>query len=237
MSRLSEREMLEKLLNFNTPTVGNIVATYPDHPNCLGIYDPWNGKWYTNQSVHCIFPEMGRRIGYASTIIFSMPDPNQPPISFLDWIEALGRSKKPTIVVAQQKFPPEIANAVGLFGGQMTSMLKSIGVTGVVTDGPSRDIDEMRELGVQYIMSGVTPSHGDFVIRAIEVPVSVAGMDVIPGELIHMDEHGAVKFPVEKLSELCANIDDFSTQEDVQAEALLSARNVEEIKEAWEKRV
>jgi 4-hydroxy-4-methyl-2-oxoglutarate aldolase len=237
MSRLSEGEMLEKLLNFNTPTVGNVVATDPANPNCLGLYDPWNGKWYTDQTVHCIFPDMGRRIGYASTIVFSIPDPDQPPISFIDWIEALGRSKKPTIVVAQQKFPPEIANAVGLFGGQMTSMLKSIGVTGVVTDGPSRDIDEMRELGVQYIMSGITPSHGDFVIRAIEVPVSVAGMDVMPGDVIHMDEHGAVKFPAEKLEDVCENIDAFSRQEEVQAEALLAAKTVEEIKEAWAERV
>jgi 4-hydroxy-4-methyl-2-oxoglutarate aldolase len=237
MSRISERQMLERLLNFNTPTVGNIVATYPDNPNCLGLYDPWHGKWYTNQSVRCIFPEMGRRIGYASTVVFSMPDQDQPSIDFIDWIDALGKAKKPTIVVAQQAFPPEIAHAVGLFGGQMTSMLKSIGVTGVVTDGPSRDIDEMRELGVQYIMSGITPSHGDFVIREIEVPVSVAGMDVMPGDMIHMDEHGAVKFPPEKLADICDNIDVFSKQEDIQAEALLAAKTVEEIKEAWAKRV
>ena len=57
MSQLSEKEMLEKLRGYSTPSVGNVVATYPEHPHCLGIYDPWKGNWYTDQSIHCIFPE------------------------------------------------------------------------------------------------------------------------------------------------------------------------------------
>jgi regulator of RNase E activity RraA len=32
-------------------------------------------------------------------------------------------------------------------------------------------------------------------VQAVNVPVSVGGMDVAPGDLIHMDENGAVKFP------------------------------------------
>ncbi len=32
-------------------------------------------------------------------------------------------------------------------------------------------------------------------VQSINVPVSVGGMDVAPGDLIHMDENGAVKFP------------------------------------------
>jgi 4-hydroxy-4-methyl-2-oxoglutarate aldolase len=60
---------------------------------------------------------------------------------------------------------------------------------------------------------------------------------VKPGDVIHMDEHGAVKFPADKLKEVCEHIDAFSIQEDLQANALLAAKNVEEIKDAWAKRV
>lgn len=74
MVELSEEEILKKLLEFSTPTVANVVATYPDHPLCLKLYDPWRGGWYTDQSVHCVFPEMGRRIGYAFTMVVSVPD-------------------------------------------------------------------------------------------------------------------------------------------------------------------
>ena len=85
----------------------------------------------------------------------------------------------------------------------MTSMLQVSGVVGVVTDDPSRNLDEMKKLDIQYIMGGVTPGHGDLALIEINVPVSVAGMDVNPGEIIHMDEHGAVKFPADKLKDVC----------------------------------
>jgi len=237
MAKCSEKEMLKKLLKFNTPTVGNVVATYPENPHCLGLYDNWYGRWYTSQKVKCVFPEKGRRIGYAVTLVFSLPDPKVKSYSFIDLIEVLDQAKKPIVVVAQQKFPSDIADSVGLFGGQMTSLMQASGVVGVVTDGPSRDLDEMRELDIQYIMSGTTSGHGDFVISEINTAVSVAGMDVDPGEIIHMDEHGATKFPADKLEEVYNNIDAFGEEEDNQAKEVLEAKNVDEIKEAWLRRV
>ena len=233
MAQQSEKEMLEKLQGYSTPTVGNVVATYPQNPLCLGIYDPWKGNWYTDQSVHCIFPEMGKRIGYAFTIQMSVPEPGKPSLSWKELIEALWKAKKPTIVVCQQLYPPEIFNRAGLWGGQSSTLFKACGVVGVVTDGPSRDIDEIRQLGIQYIMSGVTPEHGDFAIRAIEVPVSVAGMDVSPGDIIHMDEHGSCKFPANRLADVCKNIDAFSKEEEDEAQALLKTKTLEEIKAIW----
>ena len=235
--KLTEKEMLKKLLEYNTPTICNVVATFPDNPSCLGLYDNWYGKWYTSQKVKCMFPEKGRRIGQAVTLVFSLPDPNKKPYSFIDLIDVLGKADKPIIVVAQQKFPEDIADSVGLFGGQMTALLQACGVVGVVTDGPSRDLDEMRELDVQYFMSGTTPGHGDFVISEINTSVSVAGMDVLPGDIIHMDEHGATKFPVDKLEAIYKNIQKFSQEEDQQAKAVLEAKTIEEIKKAWSQRV
>jgi regulator of RNase E activity RraA len=230
-------KILKELLSYNTPTIGNVVATYSDNPYCLGLYDNWYGKWYTNQKVKCMFPEKGRRIGFAVTLVFSLPEPGKKFPSFLDLIETLGKAKKPIIIVARQEFPEDIADSVGLFGGQMTSMQQASGVVGVITDGPSRDLDEMREMDVQYIMSGTTPGHGDFVLKEINVPVMVAGMEVNPGEIIHMDEHGATKFPADRLEEVYNNILKFSLQEDKQAQSLLKAKTVEEIKKAWSERV
>lgn len=233
MSKVSEEEMFQKLLGFSTPTVANVVATYPENPHCLGLYDPWKGKWYTDQSVHCVFPEMGIRIGYAFTLVVSVPDPKYPSLSFEDLIEALCKAKNPTIVICQQVYPPEILNRARLFGGQSTVLYKACGVVGVVTNGPSGDVDEMGLLGIQYIMSGVTPGHGPFSMRAINVPVSVAGMDVTPGDIIHMDEHGAVKFPTDKLANVCRNIDTLQKEEEEQAKAVLRARTPDDIKQAW----
>lgn len=240
MGQMSQSQLMEKLLRYSTPSVSNVVATYPQNPHCLVLYDGWKDNWYTDQSVHCVFPEFGRRIGFAFTMVVSVPDPARPdasPLSFPDLIEALGKAKRPAIVVCQQDYPAGILQKAGLFGGQSTALFKACGVIGVVTNGPSRDIDEMRPLGVQYIMSGVTVGHGEFVIRAVDVPVSVAGMDVVPGDVIHMDEHGAVKFPEGHLGKICEQIEAFSREEAGQARALLAARTTEEIKAAWAKRV
>lgn len=230
MDELTEEQMLQKLRGFDTPSVTNIVATYPDNPLCLGLYEPWRQNWYTNQSVHCIYPELGRLIGYAVTVVYSLPDPGYKRLSMLDLVNAFEKSRKPIVLVIKQDFPPEILPKVGLAGGQMTSIFKACGVVGVITNGPSRDIDEIRPMKVQYLMSGTTPGHGPMAIAAVNVPVSVAGMDVAPGELVHMDENGACKFPADRLADVCHNIDALSKAEEERAKTLQAAKSIEEVK-------
>jgi len=213
MAELSEQEILEKLKGFDTPSITNVVATYPSNPLCLGLYEPWRSNWYTDQSVHCIYPELGRLVGYAVTVVYSLPDPNFNRLTMRDLVEALAKSRKPSIIVIKQDFPPEILPKVGLCGGNMTTMFKACGAVGVVTNGPSRDIDEIRPMKFQYLMSGVTPGHGGMAIKAVNVPVSVAGMDVAPGEIIHMDENGACKFPADKLAEVYKNVQELAKNE------------------------
>lgn len=229
MPELSEEDMLEKLRGFDTPSITNVVATYPDHPLCLGLYDPWRGKWYTDESVRCVYPELGPLVGYAVTVVCSLPSPGSDPIPLASLADALWKSRKPSIIIIEQDFPEEIRSRVGLCGGQMTALFKACGAVGVVTNGPSRDVDEIRPLEFQYLMSGITPGHGDWAIRAINVPVSVAGMDVAPGDMIHMDENGACKFPAERLADVCRNIDGFVLEEAEQAGALNAATTRDEV--------
>lgn len=200
------RKMIEELKGYDTPSVTNVVATYPASPLCLGLYNPWSENWYTDTSVRCMYPELGAVAGYAVTCVYGLPDPGFTRLSFADVLDALERERKPTILVLQQKFPPEIAAKVGLAGGIMTTALKAIGCVGVVSNGPSRDIDEIRPMKVQYLLGGVTPGHGEMAVHAVNVPVSVAGMDVAPGEIVHMDENGACKFPAGKLPQVLENL-------------------------------
>ena len=124
----------------------------------------------------------------------------------MDVIDALDASPKPTIFIFEQRFPPEIAGKVGLSGGNMTTAMQAMGCVGAISNGPSRDIDEIRPMGFQYLLSGIAPGHGPTAVHAVNVPVSVAGMDVAPGEIIHMDENGAVKFPADKLEAVLDNV-------------------------------
>ena len=79
-------------------------------------------------------------------------------------------------------------------------------------------------------MSGVTPGHGDMAIHAINVPVSVAGMDVAPGEIVHMDENGACKFPADRLADVCKNVEILVNGENEREKALGKAKNAAEVR-------
>jgi 4-hydroxy-4-methyl-2-oxoglutarate aldolase len=228
--RLTEAELLEELKQFDTPSITNVVATYPASPLCLGLYNPWTERWYTDQSIRCMYPELGRLAGYAVTCVYGLPDPNFSRLSFLDVIDALEASKKPAILVLEQRFPPEIAGKVGLAGGNMVSAMRALGCVGLISNGPSRDLDEVRALGFQYMLSGVTAGHGAQAVQAVNVPVSVAGMDVAPGEIIHMDENGAVKFPADKLEAVLENVRQLQKEEEKRMHALQQARSAAEIR-------
>ena len=200
------QDTLADLNNYDTPSITNVVATYPDHPLCLGLYNPWTENWYTDQTIRCMYPEMGALCGYAVTCVYGVPDPNFSRLTFMDVVDALDASPKPTVLVLEQKVPPEIAGKVGLAGGNMTAAMKALGCLGVVSNGPSRDIDEIRPMKFQYLLSGITPGHGAMAVQAVNVPVHVAGMDVSPGEIVHMDENGACKFPANNADEVLANV-------------------------------
>jgi len=230
MPHTNEQDMLEELKNFDTPSITNVVATYPTSATCLGLYNPWTENWYTDQSIRCMYPELGRIVGYAVTCVYGLPDPNFARLSFMDVIDALDASPRPTILVLQQKFPPEIAGKVGLAGGNMVSAMKAIGCIGLISNGPSRDIDEVRPMGFQYMLSGVTAGHGAMAVHAVNVPVSVGGMNVSPGELIHMDENGAVKFPANQLEAVLNNVRELQKEEAARMSALQQAQSAAEIR-------
>ena len=227
---MTELEIIEELKNFDTPSITNVVATYPDHPLCLGLYNPWSENWYTNQSLRCMYPELGRTVGYAVTCTWGVPDPNYSGVTFMDVLDAMDASPKPTIFVFQQKFPPELEGKVGLAGGNMTTAMQAIGCVGAISNGPSRDIDEIRPMKFQYLLSGVTAGHGAMAVHAVNVPVSVAGMDVAPGEIIHMDENGAVKFPADKLEAVLENARALQIEETERLDRLRNAKSAAELR-------
>jgi 4-hydroxy-4-methyl-2-oxoglutarate aldolase len=199
-------EILAELRKIDTPTITNAVATYPGEKTCLALYDPWTENWYTDSSIRCIYPQLGPTVGHAVTCVYGLPDESsRGRLTFMDVIDALDAMPRPTILVIEQRFPPEIRTKVGLAGEIMVTSMKSLGCVGLISDGPSRDIDAIRKLDFQMLLGGVTAGHGEMAVQAVNVPVSVAGMDVAPGELIHMDENGAVKFPADRAEAVLDN--------------------------------
>ena len=154
MPRKTAPDLFGELRKVDTPTITNVVATYPTNPICLGLYNPWTENWYTDTSVRCMYPEIGPIAGYAVTCVYSVPDPNYNRLTFMDVVDALDASPKPTILVLQQKFPPELVAKAGLAGEIMITSMQAVGCVGLISNGPSRDIDAIRALVSWRILYG-----------------------------------------------------------------------------------
>ena len=148
----------------------------------------------------------------------------------MDVLEAMDKLGKPSIFCFQQKFPAEIADKIGLSGGNMTSSMRACGAIGAISNGPSRDIHEIRPMNFQDLTRGICAGHGPQAVHAVQVPVSISGMDVAPGEIIHMDENGAVKFPAHRLEDVVKNAKALAAEEDERVGRLLKARGLKEVK-------
>jgi regulator of RNase E activity RraA len=164
-----------------------------------------------------MYPEMGAIIGYAVTCVYGLPDPNfAGRLTFMDVVDALDAMKKPTILVIQQKWPPEPMQAVGCVG--------------LISNGPSRDVDAIRRMKFQMLLGGVTAGHGEMAVQSVNAPVSIGGMDVAPGELIHMDENGAVKFPAQHARAVLKNAQAMLADEADKLEKMRKAKSAAEIR-------
>ncbi len=226
-------DVLSELCKIDTPTITNVVATYPKNPLCLGLYNPWTENWYTDTSIRCIYPEKGAIVGHAVTCVYGLPDPNYTGrLSFMDVVDALDAMKKPTILVIQQKWPAGLMAKAGLAGEIMVTSMKAVGCIGMLSNGPSRDVDAIRRLDFQMLLGGVTAGHGEMAVHAVNVPVSVGGMDVAPGDLIHMDENGAVKFPADKADQVLDNARKMLAAEAEHLARLRAAKTAAEVRAA-----
>ena len=226
---MDSKDLMKELAGFSTPTITNVVATYPSHPLCLHLYDPWVDNWHTDNTVRPMFPQLPPVAGHAVTCVIGLPDPSKPKCTVVDIMEALIASPQPTVFVYQQDFPPDVLPRSGLLGEIMMTAMSMLGCVGAISNGPSRDIAEIGRLGIQFMLSGAVAGHGDIGIYAVNVPVTVAGMDVAPGDIVHMDINGAVKFPADKLGQVVEKARAMQEEEESMLRELAKAKTPREV--------
>jgi RraA family protein len=95
----------------------------------------------------------------------------------------------------------DIANAV--VGGILTFYARKIGVAGVVIDGAIRDVAEIRSRDLPVYARGVT-HRGPYKDGPgeINVPISIGGMVVNPGDIVVGDQDGLLAIPPADAAEL-----------------------------------
>jgi len=200
---LSESQ-LTFLRAINTPTVCNLIEI---------VSPERRGTGYTTSHLHCPFPDLPPMVGFAKTATIRARDPvsgqsyMQKRMDYLDYVAALPH---PSIVVIEDKDEPP---GYGAFWGEVqTNVHKALGCLGTVTNGSIRDIAAVAE-GFQILAGSIAPSHAYVHVVAFGVSVTVHGMEVQSGDLIHADRHGAAVVPVEKIDAMAAALDGLMKRE------------------------
>ena len=83
-----------------------------------------------------------------------------------------------------------------LIGEIMMSYCKYKGIAGIVLDGPIRDVETIKKIGMPTYATGSTPG-GPFKEGPgeINIPIAVGGVQVCPGDIILGDADGVIVIP------------------------------------------
>ncbi len=117
----------------------------------------------------------------------------------MDYFRSMAGGCQPSAAVIEDvDYPNCIA---GWWGEVHVAVHKGLGLSGAVTNGVVRDLDVLDD-GFPVLAGSIGPSHGYVHVVEIGTPVSICGMRVQQGELIHADRHGAITIPFEVVPHL-----------------------------------
>jgi len=183
---LLTEEELDALRQFDTCMVANAIESFHVRLCNTGFADA---------RVHCMFPDAPPMVGYAATARLRS---GEPPIvgTFRDradfWNSILEVPAPRILVLEDMDDPP----GRGAFVGDVhAAILKALGCVGCLTNGAVRELPSVRKMGIELFAGSVAVSHAYAHIFDYGVKVTVGGMDVRPGDLLHGDRHGVLTVP------------------------------------------
>ncbi len=93
---------------------------------------------------------------------------------------------------------------ISLGGGTKLSRVRNHQLSGVLCDGRLRDFDELSTYGIAVYCKGETTRAGGNMIQPYltDVPVTVDGVTIVPGDYIYADSSGAVVIPENDLEQI-----------------------------------
>jgi regulator of RNase E activity RraA len=181
---------LAALASFDTPTICNALERLDPSTQARG---------YTCAPLICGFPEQSPIVGYARTATIRSVRPSGLSADAQrrlqnDYYRHVDAGRKPSIVVIEDLDGDEAGR--GAFWGEVQSAIHmGLGALGVITNGSVRDIDQWAP-GFQFLAGRIAASHAFAKPVAFGHDVTVFGMTVQDGDVIHADRHGAVIVPI-----------------------------------------
>lgn len=179
---------LDALKAIDTPTISNAVERFKVRDDTTG---------FTSMSTRCLFPHLSVTLGYALTVTVDSTTPGVKRDNqvWMEWVRTMEAAPKPIFLVFKDVSASPARSAH--MGEVMATLAHRLGAVGLLTDGGVRDLLEVERLGFQYFARGVVASHGNPRLLEINVPVTVDGLRILPGDLLHGDLNGVTSIPVD----------------------------------------
>jgi regulator of RNase E activity RraA len=213
----------EFLQSIDTPTVCNVLEM---------VAPERRGHGYTIQHLHCPFPALPPMVGFAKTVTcrsrdkVNVGDYMQKRLDYLDYVAA---APNPSWVLVQDLDDPPGHGAY--WGEVMGNIHKSLNCVGTITNGAIRDIPQIPP-GFQMLAGSIAPSHAYVHVVDFGGEVTIHGMTVKSGDLIHADQHGAVVVPLNVIDAMKPAFDKLAAREAKIIDATKQNQGVEAIKAA-----
>jgi regulator of RNase E activity RraA len=193
--------LIARMQTCDTPTICNAIEVAQGQRGFDG---------FTHRTTIWAGPPDARIVGFARTArIAGRTPPSEPPEVIrarrMSYFEAMNAGPRPGVAVIEDM---DGEAAVGAWWGEVHAQVHQnvFGLCGAVTNGVVRDLGDLPD-GFPVLAGSVGPSHGFVHIREIGTPVTVFGMTVSDGDLIHADRHGAVCVPVDVVAHLSTALD------------------------------
>ena len=197
-------QQMEFLQSMDTPTVCNVVEM---------VAPERRGHGYTVKHLFCPFPHLPPIVGFAKTVTAKAKEAvalGSYMDKRLDYLDYVAAEPRPSIAVIEDL---DDEPGYGAFWGEVQSNIhKALGCLGVVTNGSIRDIP-MIAPGFQMLAGSLSPSHAYTRVEDFGIPVTVHGMKVNSGDLIHADQHGAVVVPLDVIDKMKGALDELNVRE------------------------
>jgi len=196
---MMDDDLLRLLKSVDTPTVCNAIEVAEGRRGF---------SRFTRGTMLSSDPDGGAIVGYARTAkISAIAPPNEPSDVIkarrMDYYRYMSEGGRPALAVVEDiDFPV----SVGAFWGEInTTVHKGLGLSGALTNGVIRDLGDL-PAEFPVVAGSVGPSHAFVHVTEIATPIRIFNLDILPGELVHADRHGALVVPDEIVPKLSAAI-------------------------------
>jgi 4-hydroxy-4-methyl-2-oxoglutarate aldolase len=179
---MTTQQLVEQFMKMSTPTVSDALDKLHIRGGCHGLVPIVMGK---------------KMVGPAFTVKYVPVGEEKGSVG--DYID---NAEEGHVIVLDNNGRTDCT----VWGDILTYLANAKGIAGTVIDGVCRDVDGIRELGYPMFSRGhfMVTGKDRVMVQSVNETVSIASIQVRPGDLIMGDETGVLVIPRNRAEEVLA---------------------------------